>query len=576
MKITKKIALFIFILLNCLLLVGPPTMASGADNFKVYVTCNGKNVLAANYSVPDLQAMKQALIDYSSIDASGAPSVCEARGVMIDDLLASLGIRKDTVSSLAFASSDGWRKNFTSEILTAERYYYPQIVSGYDKASQNSPEFSAGAADEKQSVLPMLALESYEGRYEGKPDIGSLSSKDGLRFCFGQKEITDCVSSDYGKFINSLTIVMPDNSEYVPPSTPAGTGTEEPAVTGVPEDDADNGLASDTLTITVGYMGGPYYTKKVFTLNDLKAMNQVRQEYTFIDNMPAVVLDSVVGVRLTDILAAAGIDVNSVETFHFYCADVTSTWYTSITKDYLIDTRRYYYPYLPERWDYDNAQAQAYATEGAVAVDTLIAYEDNWKRFATAADYEHLTSSTRFRLIFGQTDTVTHTASRSAKWIHTIEVMLGGSPPPAASADKSALTNEVGSQYQTDTGGSKGQGFAQVSSSAQDKPSQVEIKKSAEAGTVQISEAPAGQGTTDSIIKNASTPDSNTGSIQNWRMYDMSETAVELPKIILDNPLTNVTAISAGFIFIIGGLLRGLKYYRDIGGKRNAHRSKPK
>jgi hypothetical protein len=41
------------------------------------------------------------------------------------------------------------------------------------------------------------------------------------------------------------------------------------------------------------------------------------------------------------------------------------------------------------------------------------------------SDYMNLNTNTRFRLIFGQTDSFTRTASRSAKWIHEIIVELG-------------------------------------------------------------------------------------------------------------------------------------------------------
>ena len=52
------------------------------------------------------------------------------------------------------------------------------------------------------------------------------------------------------------------------------------------DDEAYDGYAADNLTIRVGYMGGPYYVKKVFTLDEIEAMDVVTNDYTFIDNMP--------------------------------------------------------------------------------------------------------------------------------------------------------------------------------------------------------------------------------------------------------------------------------------------------
>lgn len=209
----------------------------------------------------------------------------------------------------------------------------------------------------------------------------------------------------------------------------------------------NKGLPADTLTIKVGYYGGPYYVKKVYKVKDLEALPQVSQTYTFIDNMPSVVVDSATGVKLTDILSNAGIDLNSIEEFHFYCTDVKVGWYQSLPKSYLLDTTRYYYPNLPDHWDRDSESASAGATKDAVKVDTMIALEDNWKRFGTGPDFTNMQTDTRFRLVFGQTDTSTHNASRSAKWIHSIEVMLGGMAPTGVKLNQNIANIKVGSTF---------------------------------------------------------------------------------------------------------------------------------
>ncbi|MCG9967284.1 Ig-like domain-containing protein [Pelotomaculum terephthalicicum JT] len=203
-----------------------------------------------------------------------------------------------------------------------------------------------------------------------------------------------------------------------------------------------------SLTIRVGYYGGPYHTKKVYTLSDLEAMPQVEQAYTFIDSMPAVVLDSARGVKLTDILADSGIDVNSVEAFYFYATDVKKGWYECLPKSFLLDTDRYYYPNLPTHWDFETQSAIPGAVYGAVQVEPIIALHDNWKRFATYPDFTVHDTSTRFRLLFGQNDTSTRTASRSAKWVHAIEVMLGGMPPTGIVLNQEIANVKVGSTVQ--------------------------------------------------------------------------------------------------------------------------------
>jgi len=205
------------------------------------------------------------------------------------------------------------------------------------------------------------------------------------------------------------------------------------------------GVPSDTLTIKVGYFGGPYYTKKVYTLTDFDALPQVKHAYTYIDNLPAICIDSANGVKLTDLLVDAGIDVNSVQKFYFYSTDIKNGWYQCLDKSYLLDTPRYYYPNLPSHWDYDTQKAKDGALAGAVRVDTIIAYKDNWQRYADAPDFGTYDTSTRFRLLFGQSGTIGHNAPESAKWVHSIEVMLGGMPPAHVTLDQDVLHLKVGS-----------------------------------------------------------------------------------------------------------------------------------
>lgn len=205
------------------------------------------------------------------------------------------------------------------------------------------------------------------------------------------------------------------------------------------------GVPSDTLTIKVGYFGGPYYTKKVYTLSDFDKLPQVKQAYTFIDSIPAVCVDAAIGVKLTDLLADAGIDVNSVQKFYFYSSDIKTGWYQCLDKSALLDTDRFYYPNLPSGWDYETASSTPEAVYGAVRVEPVVAYKDNWQRYGEAPDFSVYDTSTRFRLLFGQIDPEECTAPQSAKWVHAIEVMLGGMPPAGVTLDQNMLDLKVGS-----------------------------------------------------------------------------------------------------------------------------------
>ena len=195
----------------------------------------------------------------------------------------------------------------------------------------------------------------------------------------------------------------------------------------------------------MGYIGGPYYTKKVYTLTDFDRLPQVQQAYTFIDSMGAICIDAAAGVKLSDLLIDAGVDVNSIQTFYVNTNDVQIGWYINLDRSELLDTPRYYYPNLASHWDYDTKTPLEGALEEAVRVDPIIAYKDNWQRYKAEPDFSAFDTSSRFRLMFGQKDAREDNAYQSAKWIHTIEIMLGGMPPAQVTLDQDWVNLKVGS-----------------------------------------------------------------------------------------------------------------------------------
>ena len=218
------------------------------------------------------------------------------------------------------------------------------------------------------------------------------------------------------------------------------------------DDDEFGGYPSDTLSIQVGYAGGPYFEKRLFTLAELSAMDIVYADYTFIDNMPSVIIAHVKGVRLADVVDAAGIDVGNVSYFHFWIRDKAEASYTSFSKSELLDTTRYCYYSLPDNFDYDEGAGNELATADRERVETVLALADDWSRALAGAsfgsDYMNLNENTRFRLIFGQTDAVTNTASRSAKWVYSITVELRGEP--AISLNETEISLFIGDSFKLD------------------------------------------------------------------------------------------------------------------------------
>lgn len=392
------------------------------------------------------------------------------------------------------------------------------------------------------------------------------------------------------------------------------------------DDDEFSGYKADSLTISVGYFGGPYYQKAVFTEDQLRALGTIKADYTFIDNMPSVVIDHVEGVRLADVMDAAGIDINSIQSFNFWTNDKKGGYYTSLTKTELIDTPRYCYYSLPENFDAETGTGNASAGDIKERVETVLALGDDWNRCIAGgefgSDYMNLNTNTRYRLIFGQTDTHTRTANSSAKWIHTIEVTLGGAP--TVSLGDSSLEGKVGSVLHTtasvktadnaisasakvswsssdesvakvDENGNitiTGEGSAVITASFGGASAQLTINGAADAeekndsgggaadkdaaGGSQGAEnspqpsddnKPAGDITNPVPAKVISKED--IGGVQNWRVYEMASDAAPLVPQEDDNAMLPVMGGAAAGLLAAGIIGRAIRFRRDLIGKTN-------
>jgi hypothetical protein len=401
-------------------------------------------------------------------------------------------------------------------------------------------------------------------------------------------------------------------------------------------DEEGSGLKAETLTIRVGYFGGPFYEKKVFSADELWGLNVVYEDYTYIDAMPSVVIDHVAGVRLDDLVAAAGIDPGSVQQFHFWTKDKASGYYTSFRRTELLDTPRYCYYSLPESFSIDEGLSgldTAQAGADARPVPTVIALADDWNRVLAGAEfgssYQNMDTNTRYRLIFGQSGPAEQAASRSAKWIHAIEVVLGGAP--TLTMDASVLELEVGSVFRAvpqisaadpviaanaaivwsssdpavasvDAQGNitvRREGAAVITASLGDasasvavngvpgagrnqsegtdtntnaaETSESETNESETAATAPESPAvtpveavPVQEVGSVSPVAPATVTENQLGGVQNWRVYEMSVTAVEMPVIEENRPLLRVTAGVMAGLFLLGFLWRWQRYRLDI------------
>lgn len=389
------------------------------------------------------------------------------------------------------------------------------------------------------------------------------------------------------------------------------------------DDDEFSGYKAEKLSIEVGYFGGPFYPKAEFTVDELRALGTVKADYTFIDNMPSVVIDHVEGVRLADVMDAAGIDINSIQSFNFWTNDKSDGYYTSLTKSELIDTPRYCYYSLPENFDEISGAGNSHAADVKERVDTVIALGDDWNRCIAGgtfgSDYMNLNTNTRFRLIFGQTDTYTKTANSSAKWIHKIVVVLGGAP--TITLGDTNLEGKVGSVLHTaasvksadsaisqsasvtwsssdesvaavDENGNitiTGEGSAVITASFGGASAQLTIngtgaEEDAGGGGLQNSDGSDGsensennslnnndarEGEVTNPVPSKVISAAQVGGVQNWRVYEMAADAQPLaPQEDEDNPMLPVMGCGSAVLLAAGIVGRGLKFRRDLFGKK--------
>ncbi len=150
-------------------------------------------------------------------------------------------------------------------------------------------------------------------------------------------------------------------------------------------------------------------------------MTQVTQGYSSIDSMPAPCMTAAQGVKLIDILTSAGIDVSSVNNITFKSTD---GYIVSSTKQYLLDTPRYYYPNLTTCWDNVNKEVGAGTLDGGVQVDPILALISYYKRSGSAPEFNLMDGTNALRLCFGQDpDNINAvTSNRFAKWVNEIDV----------------------------------------------------------------------------------------------------------------------------------------------------------
>ncbi len=214
------------------------------------------------------------------------------------------------------------------------------------------------------------------------------------------------------------------------------------------------GMATDTLTVNVGYQGGPFYKKAEYSWKDLDDLyggalpsHQVAYSYYGGRNGKGGrnVVVSARGFYIKDLLSYAGIDLSSIAGFEFYTDDQKVGAFTTITKKELLDTPRYYYPNMGIDDEYNQVALDGGdITSGAVQVQAMFGLEDNWEWEGVAPNFTSMSSSGRFHLLFGQANVKESRTSQAAKYVHTINVIFSGAP---VIGTESNIELKVGTDY---------------------------------------------------------------------------------------------------------------------------------
>lgn len=316
-------------------------------------------------------------------------------------------------------------------------------------------------------VEPMLALRSNTQILEDEVSWSSLSSIEGYRFCFGQMNASDGAYLMYGYNLQALDIKVSAAGEYakekgmqdlVGKRVMTSGGADSPGSADV-AGPYKNPFTGETiaqlpneLEVQVGYFGTEYYTIKTFAFDEIAAMPQIRQAYSAVSKNGRNGIMTVMGVRLVDIITAAGVDVSSVSKIGFFRG---SQERASASKAWLFDMNRYYYPNLTAAFNYTTGGKGA--ARSAVRTDTIIALKDYWDEKSSVPDFFRLDGTHRYHLVYGQTSAKSDNLEKSVMWIDTIKIQLEGSPS-SDNWQEEYLGKVIGSGEGNGTGSGGGSG----------------------------------------------------------------------------------------------------------------------
>lgn len=173
---------------------------------------------------------------------------------------------------------------------------------------------------------------------------------------------------------------------------------------------AKNMIGDKSTNLTINVIENGNIVKTInYTIEQLQKMTQKQVGYTTVDSMPAPVFSANEGVMLEDLLTNANIDENNIQSFKFTSTD---GYMINVSKKYLLDTPRYYFPKFKDNSD-----------EGKAPVKPILALKNYQERFTDAPEFDKMSDYDSIRLCFGQSTPDELTTNKFAKWVNQIDII---------------------------------------------------------------------------------------------------------------------------------------------------------
>ncbi|MGV8083946.1 MAG: Ig domain-containing protein [Coriobacteriia bacterium] len=310
----------------------------------------------------------------------------------------------------------------------------------------------------------------------------------------------------------------------------------------------EENLPSSELVVKVVYQDNESLVAEThtFTIAELKAIQNARCTYTLTRSAGNYVTDSAQGIYMTTLLDKLGIVLDEVYAFRFAANDGANPG--AITKRFLFDYTRYYFPYFD--------------TGGLMAdrqlVMPMLAYADNWREGGTCEeDYSSLNSGTCLRLLFGSTGAADGSTAKSIKYIHTMTIVMAGSPPVGEGGDGGS-----GSGLDTGSGTGSGDGSGTGTGTGSGIGTGGSTGDGSGTGTGNVTallNSSGGSGDGDAT-------DGGSGAARGrWQVFEMMGTsASDIDPIILDNPLQPWALPSAGTLVLVGAFYVLVRFKKEV------------